>query len=104
MLSTPAAGAALTAATPQLRDVLTRAESFIAGFEGDELQEGVDTLLADLRAVAPTVSQIAAVLAEAAQIIEFFHGPIAWETYWNHSPEMKRLRTAQAAVVAGATS
>lgn len=31
--------------------LLERAESFIAGFEGDELQEGVDQLLADLRAV-----------------------------------------------------
>lgn len=30
--------------------VLSRAESFIAGFEGDDLQEGVDQLLADLRA------------------------------------------------------
>lgn len=30
--------------------VLSRAESFIAGFEGDEIQEGVDQLLADLRA------------------------------------------------------
>lgn len=30
--------------------LLERAEAFIAGFEGDELQEGVDQLLADLRA------------------------------------------------------
>lgn len=29
---------------------LEAAESFISGFEGDELQEGVDRLLADLRA------------------------------------------------------
>ena len=29
---------------------LERAEAFIAGFEGDELQEGVDELLAELRA------------------------------------------------------
>jgi hypothetical protein len=32
------------------RDVLQRAESFIVGFEGDDMQEGVDQLLADLRA------------------------------------------------------
>lgn len=30
--------------------LLERAEAFIAGFEGDDLQEGVDQLLADLRA------------------------------------------------------
>lgn len=29
---------------------LFRAEAFIAGFEGDELQEGVDELLAEIRA------------------------------------------------------
>jgi hypothetical protein len=31
-------------------NVLMRAEKFISGFEGDELQEGVDELLTDLRA------------------------------------------------------
>lgn len=31
--------------------LLERAENFIAGFEGDELQESVDQLLADLRAI-----------------------------------------------------
>jgi len=30
--------------------VLERAEAFITGFEGDDMQEGVDELLADLRA------------------------------------------------------
>lgn len=30
--------------------LLKRAEAFIAGFEGDEMQEGIDQLLADLRA------------------------------------------------------
>ena len=34
----------------RLRDLLERCESFIAGFEGDELQEGVDDLLGDIRA------------------------------------------------------
>lgn len=33
------------------RDVLVRAERFIAGFEGDELMEGMEELLADLRHV-----------------------------------------------------
>lgn len=36
--------------TPSLQEVLVAAESFISGFEGDELQEGVDQLLADIRA------------------------------------------------------
>lgn len=35
---------------PSLQEVLAAAESFISGFEGDELQEGVDQLLADIRA------------------------------------------------------
>lgn len=51
---------------PSLSDVLERAESFIAGFEGDETQEGIDALLADLRkarageteAKAPTLAII----------------------------------------------
>jgi hypothetical protein len=34
-----------------LQVVLAEAESFISGFEGDELQEGVDKLLTDIRAV-----------------------------------------------------
>lgn len=32
------------------KDVLERAASFIAGFEGDELQEGIEELLRDIRA------------------------------------------------------
>ena len=35
---------------PSLQEVLAAAESFISGFEGDEVQEGVDQLLADIRA------------------------------------------------------
>lgn len=34
----------------QLIEALEQAESFIAGFEGDELQEGIDLLLAQIRA------------------------------------------------------
>ena len=36
-------------------DALTKAESFISGFEGDELQEGIDALLADLRSAISVV-------------------------------------------------
>lgn len=35
---------------PDMLTVLHRAERFIAGFEGDETQEGVDELLQELRA------------------------------------------------------
>lgn len=43
---TPEQGLAMAAA-------LRRAESFIQGFEGDPLQEGVDVLLAEIRSVLP---------------------------------------------------
>ena len=33
-------------------------------------------------------------LEEAIRLIEFFHGPEAWELYAEHSPEMKRLTAA----------
>ena len=37
-----------------------------------------------------------AALLEAVRLIEFYHGPSEWETYYEHSPEMKRLRAALA--------
>lgn len=40
----------LFAASPDLLAELRKAESFIAGFEGDELQEGIAELLAGIRA------------------------------------------------------
>jgi hypothetical protein len=36
-------------AEPQLHATLERAHSFISGFQGDEMQEGIDELLADLQ-------------------------------------------------------
>jgi hypothetical protein len=45
------AGAAIRASgTNELVEALTKAERFIAGFEGDELQEGIDALIAEIRA------------------------------------------------------
>lgn len=41
---------ALILAAPKLFDALVKAEAFIAGFEGDELQEGIDELLKAVRA------------------------------------------------------
>ncbi len=33
-------------------------------------------------------------LRDAMQAVEVFHGPIAWEVFRDHSPEMKRWRAA----------
>ena len=44
------ADARLIAAAPDLLTALDCAEGFIAGFEGDETQEGIDWLLATIRA------------------------------------------------------
>ena len=44
------ANARLIAAAPCQNLALEKAEHFIAGFEGDELQEGVDELLSEIRA------------------------------------------------------
>lgn len=44
------ANARLIAAAPELLVATKAAERFIAGFEGDELQEGIDELLSGLRA------------------------------------------------------
>lgn len=54
--------------TKQLIDALAEAESFIAGFEGDETQEGVDAILENIRAAikaasASPVEQFKALLA-----------------------------------------
>lgn len=38
------------AAAPTIMDELQKAESFISGFEGDDMQEGIDSLLASIRA------------------------------------------------------
>lgn len=46
----PRATAMLFRAAPDLLAALDQAESFIAGFEDDELQEGIDGMLAAIRA------------------------------------------------------
>ncbi|PZP20308.1 MAG: hypothetical protein DI607_00245 [Sphingomonas hengshuiensis] len=42
-------GPRIASPSPLLLQALDRAERFIAGFEGDERQEGIDRLLADIR-------------------------------------------------------
>lgn len=49
--------AALLACSPL--DALTAAESFISGFEGDDMQEGIDELLAKVRAAIDQLKQAA---------------------------------------------
>lgn len=44
------ANARLIAAAPTMLTELRKAEAFISGFEGDELQEGIDDLLSEIRA------------------------------------------------------
>ena len=44
------ANAELIASSPDLLSAMERAERFVGGFEGDELQEGVDELLSMMRA------------------------------------------------------
>jgi len=44
------ANAALVAAAPELLSALQKAEAFMSGFEGDDLQEGIDEQLAEIRA------------------------------------------------------
>ena len=42
-------GVILEARTKELTAALVKAEAFISGFEGDEAQDGIDVLLADIR-------------------------------------------------------
>ncbi len=47
---TAATDAALFISSPRLLEALISAERFVSGFEGDELQRGIDSLLAQMRA------------------------------------------------------
>jgi len=45
-----------------------------------------------------SIKQAIESLEEAIEAVRFFHGPIAWEAYRDHSPEMKRWSAALAAL------
>lgn len=47
--------------------------------------------LATLFAAAPDLLDA---LVEVMDAVKVFHGPVEWETYRDHSPEMKRWRAA----------
>jgi len=40
------------------------------------------------------MAELAAALQEAVDAVRVFHGPVGWETYRDHSPEMQRWRAA----------
>jgi colicin import membrane protein len=48
---------------------------------------------ADLK-VRDAAQPLLAALRDALEAVKTFHGPDAWDTYWNHSPEMTRCRAA----------
>lgn len=50
----------LAAAAPAMLAALRKAESFISGFEGDPLQEGVDDLISGIRAAVANVDAVPA--------------------------------------------
>lgn len=47
-----------------------------------------------LRALSTEVTELRALLTEAIETIKVFHGPDAWDIYYNNAPEMKRFRGA----------
>lgn len=42
----------------EIRALLVRVEAFLVGFEGDEAQEGIDELLADVRAEITKIPEL----------------------------------------------
>lgn len=55
---------------------------------------------ADARLIAAAPELLEA-LQDAIAAVKVFHGPVAWDTYWNHSPECKRWRAAIAKATGG---
>ena len=56
---------------------------------GCELLGGAEILR--LRAIN---TELVAALQESIETVRVFHGPLEWETYRDHSPEMKRWNEA----------
>lgn len=57
------------------------------------IEDGVGEANALLIAAAP---ELVDALRESIDLIKSWHGPEAWDIYYEHSPEMKRLRAALA--------
>lgn len=49
---------------------------------------------AELRRLDAQRAELAACLKECMSAVAIFHGPVAWDIFRDHSPEMKRWRAA----------
>lgn len=81
----------------QVLDAQGQAVCFIAHSNGQN--PAADWAKAELAAAAP---QLLEALRDAIDAVKVFHGPDAWDIYWQHSPECKRWRDAIAKATRGA--
>lgn len=73
----------------------------VASLHTDAMHE-VAVFAATGRAMAAG-PQLLVALKEAVEVIRSWHGPVAWDIYRDHSPEMKRITAAIQAGEGGAT-
>lgn len=60
----------------------------------NQVDELMDCAAAELRRLDAERAELANCLKECMSAVEVFHGPVAWDIYRDHSPEMKRWRAA----------
>lgn len=62
-------------------------------------QDAIDEALMEYIAhIEKQRDELLAAMEEAIDAVRVFHGPVDWETYRDHSPEMKRWQAAIASV------
>lgn len=92
-------GPRIASPSPLLLQALDRAERFIAGFEGDELQEGVDRLLADIRTALQGRSD-SQIVEETNALARYllaeligtgYHVPDTWKFYEERDPRSRKV-------------
>lgn len=76
--------------TIELYKTLNRAESFIAGFEGDEQQEGVDELLHDLRETLSSLEEELFPVPDWRHKVVNGHTQLGYVEWRNHQIEAAR--------------